>query len=70
MEVGLPFEVPQETGVRRKQQGKRREKISEVKSARQKSRREGRQSREGTGRVDGFSSFQVCQNSRISAAGF
>lgn len=36
----------------------------------EKSRREGRLSREGTGRADGFSSFRVCQNSRILAAGF
>lgn len=31
---------------------------------------EGKQSREGMGRADGFSSFQVCQSSRILAAGF
>lgn len=35
--LGLPFKLPQETGVRRKQQGNRRgKKISGVKSAREK----------------------------------
>lgn len=31
---------------------------------------EGRESRGGTGRDDGFSSFSVCQSSRVLAAGF
>lgn len=41
--------------------------MSRVKSAREK--KGGRQSREGKGREDWFSSFWVCQSSRILAAG-
>lgn len=71
MEVGLPFKVPQETGVRRKQQGNGGEKNNKAGlKVQEKKGEEGKQSREGMGRADGFSSFRVCQSSRILAAGF
>lgn len=53
----------------RQRRGKKKKNMSGVKSAREKRGARSR-SGEGMGRADGFSSFRVCQSSRILAAGF